>query len=271
MRLTKIVVGLVAVLGILAVLLIAALLFLDLSFLSGRLESAAAGAFGRRVNVDGLVRLKPSLWPVFVAEEVRIGNPGWASRPDLARVGRLEVRVALLPLFRGELELLAVTLNRADVLLEVKSDDTNNYTFGRREGPPGLPDIDAFSIRDSVVGYKTAKGELHSCTIGETRAQNMPERPVTLEGQITCRDVPIRFSLSGGTPEQFASPTAPWPIALTVNSGEASLAAKGEVTNPSTWDKAEFQVSIEGEKVDSLEALLGAWLPDLGPYRLSAT
>ncbi len=179
--------------------------------------------------------------------------------------------MALLPLFRGELELLAVTLNRADVLLEVGSGDTNNYTFGSREGPPGLPDIDTFSIRDSVVGYKTAEGELYSCTIGETRAQNMAERPVAVEGQIACGDVPIRFSLSGGTPEQFASPTAPWPMALTVSVGSASLVAKGNVSDPGTWDTAEFQVSIEGEKVDSLETLLGAWLPDLGPYRLSAT
>ena len=107
MRLTKVILASLGVLAILAVLLIAVLMFLDLSFLSGRLESAAAGAFGRRVNIEGLIRLKPSLWPVFVAEKVRIGNPVWASRPDLARVGRLEVQVALLPLFSGELELLA--------------------------------------------------------------------------------------------------------------------------------------------------------------------
>ena len=161
MRLTRVILGSLATLAVLAVLLIAVLLFLDLSFLSGRLESGAARAFGRRVNIDGLIRLirlKPSLWPTFVAEKVRIGNPDWASRPDLARVERLEVQVALLPLFSGELELLAVTLKGADVLLEVKSDDTNNFTVGRREGPPGLPDIDTFSIQDSVVGYKTAKG-----------------------------------------------------------------------------------------------------------------
>jgi len=218
-RITRVILASLGVLAVLAVLVIAVLLFLDLSFLSGQLESAAARVFGRRVNIEGLIRLKPSLWPVFVAEEVRIGNPDWASRPDLARVGRLEVQVALLPLFSGELELLAVTLKRADVLLEAKSDHTNNYTVGRREGPPGLPDIDTFSIQDSVVGYKTAEGKLHSCTIGKTTAHNVPEKPVTLEGQVVCKDMPIRFSLSGGTPEQYASSTAPWPMALTVNIG----------------------------------------------------
>ena len=226
MRVTRVALGSIAALSLLAVLLIAVLTFLDLSFLSGRLESAAAGAFGRRVSIDGLIRLKPSLWPVFVAEEVRIGNPDWASRPDLARVGRLEVQVALLPLFSGELELLAVTLKRADVLLEVKSDDTNNYTFGSREGPPGLPDIDTFSIQDSEVGYKTAEGKLHSCTIGKTKAQNVPEQPVTLEGQVDCNGIPLKFSLLGGTPEQFASPTAPWPMALTVSIGASDVAGE---------------------------------------------
>jgi len=263
--------GALAALVVLAVVLVTvALLFVDLDMFRGQLESRAAAAFNRQVTLEGSIRLKPSLQPTFVAENFRIGNPAWASRPEFARVQRLEVQVALWPLFRGELQVVGITFNGADLLLEVGPDDTNNFTFGQSEGPPGLPDFGVLRIKDSQIGYRAATGERHDCAVTQAKAVNLPRQPLTLDGQITCREVPLQFTLAGGMPEQLAMPTAPWPLTVAVSTDAVSLEADGSLPGLGDWDGVEFQLSMQVEKFDALEALFGVVLPVPTPFELSA-
>ncbi len=269
-RLIKLLLGSLAALAVLAVLLVTALLFLDPGIFRGQIEAVGARAFDRRVTIEGPIRLKPSLHPLLVVEDVWVGNPEWASRPDFAHIRQLEIRVALLPLLRGELVTHDVSFRGADLLFEVGSDGSNNFTFGRRRGPPGLPDIDWFTVWDSLIAFRDASGEVHSCAVTKAEARNAPGQPVNLVGQLSCRDVPLQFDLSAGTAEAFASRASPWPLKLTVSTGDASLAAEGFVPRPRIWKGAEFQVSVQAEKVDSLERLLNVVLPLRGPFDLSA-
>ena len=269
-RLTKLILGAFAVLAFLAVLLTTVLLFLDLGWLRGQLESRATEAFGRQVTFAGAIHLKPSLWPTFMTEDFRIGNPAWASRPDFAQVERLEIQVALLPLFRGELQVLNITFRGADVFLEVGSDGTNNFTFGHSEGTSTLPAIDKFSVLDSVIGYRENGEELYRCAVVKAEATNMPKQPVQLAGEIACRDVPMRFSLSGGISEKFASPTVPWPLAVAVSTKDTSLVAKGSLLpGPDRWHGSPFQVSIKADTPASLETLFDVELPVQRSFELS--
>ena len=167
MRLTKLLLASLALLAVLAAGLVTALLLLDLGIFRGQIEARASIAFDRRVAIGGSVHLEPSLRPLLVAEDVRIGNPDWASRADFAHIQRLEVRVALLPLLLGDLEVLDVVFAGADVLLEVGADDRNNFTFGRRTGPPELPDMHRFSVRESVLAYRDDDGTLYSLSVND--------------------------------------------------------------------------------------------------------
>ncbi len=261
MRLIKLFLVSLAALAVLAVLLVTALLFLDLGMFRAQIEARGTEAFDRRLTIAGPMRLKPSFQPLLVVEDVRIGNPEWASRPDFAHIRRLEIRAALWPLLRGELDVRDVIFSGADVLLEVGPGESNNFTFGRRTGPAEFPDIDRFNIRNTVFGYRAASGALHSCAVKEAEARNTPGQPISVAGQFTCRDVPLQLSLVAGTPEAFASRTSSWPLKLTVSTGDASLAAEGLLPKRRDWDGAKFRVSVQAEKVDSLERLLNVVLP----------
>jgi len=270
LRLTKLIFGSLAVLAILAVLLATALSFLDLSLFRAQLESRATIALDRRVAFAGSIELEPSLHPRIVVEDVHIANPAWASRSDFAHVQRLEIRVALLPLLQGELTVLDVIMKGADVLLEVGADDSDNFTFRRREGPLQLPDIRKLKAQDATLGFRDADEKLHNCTVEEAEARITPGQPVSLTGQLTCQDVPLQLSLSAGTPDAFASGATPWPIALEANTGDASLVAEGNIPHSRIWDGAMFQISVQGEKVDSIEDLFDVSLAVRQPFDLSA-
>ncbi len=269
-RLTKLILGLFGVLVVLGLALMTVLLFLEPTLLREQLASRAAEAFNRRVSLNGPIHLEPSWKPRIVAEDLRIGNPEWASRPDLARVQRLEVQVALWPLLQGKVQVLEAVFQGADLLLEAASDGRNNFTFRHSQGPPELPGVDRLSIRDSIIGYRRGEREPFDCWVAEAVAKNDPKQPVEIAGQMVCRDVAMEVSLLGGISEQFASPGIPWPLSLTVTTEGMSLIVGGSLHHPKRRGETAFQVSLEGDNVDALDALFGWRLPVHAPFELSA-
>ena len=58
-------------------------------------------ATGRTLIVDGRFAVHPSLRPSLVVSHVRIPNPAWASTPEFAQIGHMEIEVALPSLLSG--------------------------------------------------------------------------------------------------------------------------------------------------------------------------
>src|SRR5262245_37278899 len=104
MRALKIVLITVAA-AVLLVVAAAAILFATLSddgyrrFASYLFERTT----GRTLTVDGRFAVYPSLHPSLVMSQVRVPNPAWATAPDFARIGHLEIQVALPSLLSGDL------------------------------------------------------------------------------------------------------------------------------------------------------------------------
>ncbi len=83
-----------------------------------QIEAQGSEAFGRPLTIDGEITLRPSLSPRITVDDIRVGNPDWASRPYLLVAQRLELQVDLLALLGGELNVLDVVFEGADLLLE---------------------------------------------------------------------------------------------------------------------------------------------------------
>ena len=118
--------------GVLALALTVFVLSFDLNQYRRPLEAAASKALGRAVTFGGPLTLATSLSPTIAAEQVRIANPAWASRPHLAEAARAEIQIDLLPLLRDQLVVRKIGLDGIDLLLESTADGTNNWTFGEK-------------------------------------------------------------------------------------------------------------------------------------------
>ncbi len=75
MRKTKLIIGFLIGLLLLAVVAVTALFLVDPSVFRGHLEARATTAFGRQVKIDGLIHLERSLRPRIIVENISIGNP----------------------------------------------------------------------------------------------------------------------------------------------------------------------------------------------------
>lgn len=120
---------------------------------------------GREVVIAGDLDLALSLHPTLVAKNVAFGNADWGSKPQMLNIGRLEGRVALLPLLSGRLEVRHIELVDTELLLETDPLGRGNWLLHDTEhadtGPPAtLPVIDRLRVANlQLIWRDNAKGE----------------------------------------------------------------------------------------------------------------
>ena len=113
----------------------AALMSVDPAMFRGQLEAGAAAAFGRPVQLGGPIRLDRSLTPRLVIGDIKIPNPEGHRDDDLATAEEVAVQVALLPLLRGDLQVLEVRFSGVKIFLDAASDGAGAYPFGDSAAP----------------------------------------------------------------------------------------------------------------------------------------
>ena len=266
MRAAKVIGWSVVVLLALITVLVVVLLSLELSTYRGPLQSEITKAVGRQVSLRGEMSLQLSLHPTIAIEDVRLANPPWASRPDFARVGRVEIQLALWPLLHGNLDILNVGVDGLDVLFEARADGTNNWTFGQDTGtPPALPAIQSLSCEQCVIAYRVDADREQRLVIAAAAGALALDEPAQFLLSGSYRDIPFTLSLLGGTLTDLIVSSQPWPLEVKLRTAGATLEVKGDVDQAD----ANLHFAVSGEQFGELVRLTGGTLPALGPYGLS--
>src|SRR5574337_838537 len=85
---------------------------------------------GRAVTVSGPVRLHLSLTPSIVLENLRFANAPWGRAKNMLEAGKVEARVALLPLIRRRFDIVELALAHSVIALETDAHGRGNWEFG---------------------------------------------------------------------------------------------------------------------------------------------
>ncbi len=212
--------------------------------------------------------------------DVRIANPPWASRTDLARVETLEITVQLLSLLRGRLVIPRVVVSDADVLLEEGSAGQVNWAFTLQQFPSpvagsaglsitvGAPQIIEI-VRGTLAYRESGVDRFERALITEARLHMIPEEPLRLTGTGQYRQMPLTVNATGGSLANLFAASGSWPLAFDVATGDATLTAQGNIGIPIGMPVLDLQVKLEGEHLSALNSLLAVDCPELGPYDLS--
>ncbi|MEQ8333300.1 AsmA family protein [Nisaea sp.] len=189
-------------------------------------------ATGRTLTIAGPLTYELSWKPRIRVEEVRFQNPGWASEPDMASIGALEVDLDLNRVFDGIVIVESLFLEHAKLNLQREADGRANWLFDTdmtgddrddESGPSHggiFPIIESVTLIDVAVTYSDKlEGQEHRVDI-DSIDLDAPDFENPVEAIVKMSVNGKRIDVAGTLPPAVAlgDATAPQPFDI---SGEA--------------------------------------------------
>ena len=264
--------------GILAaaiLLIVVFLLLFDWDWLRGPIARYASAQIHRSVRIDGHLRVHLlTTTPTVRIEGLKIGNPDWAPRQDVAQVEAVTVKARLWPLFRGRLELPLVRFDKPNLALLRDAQGRANWELTPSQPgakPMKLPAIQNLIIQD---GHVKAIDDQRKLTF--TGTINARERVApgggegfSLVGEGSLNRRPFTANVWGG-PLLNVTPDKPYPFNADVRAGPTHITAKGDITKPFDLGRFGAAISLQGHDLNELYYLTGLALPNTPPYSVKA-
>lgn len=193
-------------LGLLLLVLLAAPFFVDVDDYRGQIEKTVENATGRKLSI-GKIHASLFPWIGVRLEDVHLANREGFSRHDFLSIRSLDVRLALMPLLRGEYEIKKFHLDGPKLFLERHADGTSNWddlipaTAGGGQQSAEQPSA-ASSPAAAGLGAVKAEHLLLSDGVLIWMDAAGPGNPVEIKDiNLALEDIqllrPISFSLSG--------------------------------------------------------------------------
>jgi uncharacterized protein involved in outer membrane biogenesis len=258
-----------------------------------RIIAAVKQATGRDLTLSGPLRLGFSLQPTIEARDVALSNPPGFSRPDMMKVDRLDIRLALLPLLSGRVDIGQLVLVHPDVLLETDQQGHTNWLFNPppAEPPPAStpPEpstpsapsssgsrmtirVSDVTLTDGVLAYRDDRtGLTQALAIRNLALRAGAATHATVAG--TYNGVPVNLVVDAGPLERLQDPAArtPWPIRLRAEAAAATFALDGALTQPALGKGYDASVTANVPDLAPLGPLFApVKLPPLHDVRFAA-
>lgn len=235
-------------------------------------------ATGRELAFEGRPQFTLSWFPTLAVEGVRFQNAPWGSRPDLARIKRLEVRLALLPLLTGDVVLERLVLIEPDILLETNGKGTGNWVLDLRPSePPAQPranvpsvEIRQVRIERGALSYRDGRSQRTFRLALEALDFESSSRyqRVRVSARGTYNGVPAVLQGELGNPLAFGARGALAPLALALTVQDSKLIARGTVPLSPRVDGMDLEVRAEVPDLTPIARIAATELPRLPPLRL---
>ncbi|MES2337909.1 MAG: AsmA family protein [Pseudomonadota bacterium] len=243
-------------------------------FLRGGFESVAGGITKRDVRVGGDFQLYFDPFDLkFVAGEMTIANPAWATKPHLFAADSIHTRIAPLSLIFGRYHARFLDLRNGAIDLEWNAARTNTWTFGDGKGKPvQFPIIDRATLAGTTLRYKDPRlqllADLDFRTVQSTGTRI--GEAVRFSGGGVARKTP--FTVSGAllSPNETAA-RGRNALALVARAAGNDITVAGTLPSLADIEDVPLKTTARGGNLASLLGIIGVVVPDTRTYRASAT
>lgn len=251
-------------LAVLLVIVAGAVLVLPALIPTDRIRQEVAAqvkaATGRDLTIGGDV--SASVIPALAvkANDVALSNPPGFQGKEMARLGALDVRLKLLPLLSGKVEVDSFVLVDPVIALEVNRQGQANWDFATTKTPatvtepqPSAEDGGASPLKNLSLGeVRIDNGTLTyadaaSGTKQRAEAINLAltlanlDSPLNAKGSLTWQGKPIALTLGVAQPRAVINGAAS-PVTLTLDTEAVTLNFKGEAAKDSV--KGDLDLSV---------------------------
>ncbi len=268
-------------LGVLLVLFVGGILvapsFIDWNAQFPRIAAQVKHATGRDLSIGGRLEVRLLPTPTLTARDVTLSNSPGAGAAPMATLDAVEIRMALLPLLSGRLQVERIRLINPKIRIDILADGRSNLDFSpvRDKAPAssGSPVVrapvvrapakrgaglklrfDNFKIVNATLIYHDARKNLTQTVknLDATLRAASINGPFAAQGQGRVRGMPFSFDVSLG--QVIAQRTVPLNAVVT---GPAGLRAQisGAVLGLESKPRFKGTVKIVG---DDLAAALDA-------------
>jgi AsmA protein len=273
--------------GVLIILVIGALLiipaFIPVDVYKREIIAGIEDATGRKARIDGDFKL--GLFPrvEFVAGKVSLANAPKGQVKNMLTLDRLTVRVAVMPLLSGNLEVDTLVVDKPVINLEVNRAGKPNWQFAaagksapaKSGGSAGLSGIKLGDVRlvDGRVSYIDKKSGTTQKLGGINLKVALPSlsSPMRAEGSIIWNKEEINLTAMLSNPNAFLAGKAT-NVETSIKSNPVKLSFKGKVTNGKVAT-VRGNIDLDVPSVRKLAAWTGSPLKapgtGLGPLKIS--
>jgi AsmA protein len=252
----KLLIGLAIIMVLFFGVVAVAPFFIPIDAYRARLIDGVKQATGRDLTIAGDVSVSVFPHLGLDADDVSLANPPGSASPDMIRLGRLEVRLKLLPLLRGRVVIRRFVLTNPVIALEVEADGRPNWVFGgtagstaasqapaapttpqsRQAAASGADALASLRLKDirlvnGTVTYLDRRNSTHQAIteIGMTLALPGLDQPFKATGAGVWHDQKLTLTASADKPNA-ALRGGTSPIAVTLSGAPVSFDLKGNLT-----------------------------------------
>jgi uncharacterized protein involved in outer membrane biogenesis len=245
------------------------------SHLRGPLIRYLEGRTGRRVRIEGPLKVQLFTWhPMVKASRVTIGNPSWSPPGDFAEIDELTA-VFDVSLQRGT-TLDSLELQGASFHLQRDIEGHANWHWQAPGILPGkgLPVIHALRAPDTRIELHDARrnldfnGTLTTQNAATTEPPLAAGSPLKLAAQGQLNGHYVKVTLESD-PLAGAEPDKPFHFSFDERSSDTHLTGHGIIPHPFNLALLDADYRVSGKDLKDLYFLVGVNLPDTGNYQLS--
>jgi uncharacterized protein involved in outer membrane biogenesis len=260
-----------------AVIVLAVVVFLilfDWNWLRGPIGRYASARTGRTIVLQGDLKVHLlTLTPRVDVGGLKIGNPKWGPKTNMAEIDNVTVKAKLLPLLVGRVELPLVSVQHPNVALLQDAQGRSNWDFSngkKADKPTKLPPIQTFIIDDGRLKFDSVLRKLNFVgTINANEERGAAyDRGFRLTGKGELNRRVFNLNVTGG-PLINVRADRPYPFDAEVRAGSTLITAKGQVPKPFDLGVLNAAVAVQGVDLNDLYYLTGLALPNTPPYRVS--
>lgn len=262
--------------GIVLALLVFIAIF-DWNWLKGPVERRVQAATGREFSIGGDLDVDLGWKPRVRADDVRFGNSRWSENVDMARVERVEFRIALLPLFDRRIEIPYLRATKPALVIERNREGEGNWVFDTpdtRADEPAQPMkllvnqlfIDAGTLR---LLEPTLETEVALDVKSEPLQRGEVRAPLVANGKGTYRSSPFELAIRVDSPLDLQNREQPYHVDAKVSAGATRARAQGALVGQLQLQDFALRFDLSGANLGDLYPLLGVAVPETPPYSLS--
>lgn len=265
--------GVVALLVVAVGGLFAYLKSMDFNQYKGLIAEQAKAATGRDLRFAGDIKVQVSLTPSLSVEGVSFSNAAWGSRPEMAKLKKLDVEVALMPLLSKQVQVNRLVLEGLDLMAETDKQGRGNWEFGadKKEAPAAkggeaapMPVVKMVRLKDIKVAYKDGKtGQTVNLGLDSLDvAADDPSAPLALALAGAMNGVAYKVDGKvGSVPDILAG--KPMPVSLKADMLGIVSSIDGKINKPLEGKGLDLAVKVDVPKLADTVKAAAALAPDL--------